>query len=444
MNWTKLILFYLPLAVACTQQETPISTTPQTSLAGDSSNVMLFEGGRLIVGDGNVIEDAAFLVENGRFTQVGNSGSINVPDGALQINISGKTIIPALIDGHGHLGYSDVGARTDVRASYSRENIIDHLHRHAFYGHSATMSMGIDPLSMAELRESTIDNAARFLWAGRGIGRPNAGPGATDRRDVPYGIDTVEEGIAAVRELAEAQVDLVKIWVDDRNGTVEKLTPDLYGPIIQEAHRLGLKVTAHIFYLEDAKDLLRAGVDGFAHGVRDVDVDDEFMELLANRPYTFLMPNLPNSGSTTIDDLPFFAQTLPAAGAETMRTEISESTTHTRFAVESRNLKRMYDAGVPLIIGTDGDGAGWDIHEEIADMVLAGVSPADALASATKNAAELYRLHDLGTISDGKSADFVILDSNPLEDIKNTRAISNVYIRGQEINRAELSANWTE
>ena len=444
MSWIKLILFSLPLAVACTPQEAPPSGTPQSQLTSESSDVILFEGGRLITGDGNVLEDAAFLIENGRFTQVGVSGTINVPVGAVQVNFSGKTIIPALIDGHGHLGYSDVGARTDVRASYSRENIIDHLQRHAYYGQSATMSMGIDPLSMAELRGSTIDNAARFLWAGRGMGRPNAGPGATDRRDVPYGIDTVEEGIAAVHELAETQVDLVKIWVDDRNGSVEKLTPDLYRPIIKEAHRLGLKVTAHIFYLEDAKDLLRAGIDGFAHGIRDVDVDDEFMELLANRPYTFLMPNLPNSGSTTIDDLPFFAQTLPAAGAETMRTEISESTTHARFAVEARNLKRMYDAGVTLIIGTDGDGAGWDIHEEIADMVLAGVSPTDALASATKNAAELYRLHDLGTISAGKSADFVILDSNPLEDIKNTREISNVYIRGEEVNRAELSANWTE
>ena len=444
MSWIKLILFSLPLAVACTPQEAPPSGTPQSQLTSESSDVILFEGGRLITGDGNVLEDAAFLIENGRFTQVGVSGTINVPVGAVQVNFSGKTIIPALIDGHGHLGYSDVGARTDVRASYSRENIIDHLHRHAYYGQSATMSMGIDPLSMAELRESTIDNAARFLWAGRGMGRPNAGPGATDRRDVPYGIDTVEEGIAAVHELAETQVDLVKIWVDDRNGSVEKLTPDLYRPIIKEAHRLGLKVTAHIFYLEDAKDLLRAGIDGFAHGIRDVDVDDEFMELLANRPYTFLMPNLPNSGSTTIDDLPFFAQTLPAAGAETMRTEISESTTHARFAVEARNLKRMYDAGVTLITGTDGDGAGWDIHEEIADMVLAGVSPTDALASATKNAAELYRLHELGTISAGKSADFVILDSNPLEDIKNTREISNVYIRGEEVNRAELSANWTE
>jgi predicted amidohydrolase YtcJ len=174
MSWIKLILFSLPLAVACTPQEAPPSGTPQSQLTSESSDVILFEGGRLITGDGNVLEDAAFLIENGRFTQVGVSGTINVPAGAVQVNFSGKTIIPALIDGHGHLGYSDVGARTDVRASYSRENIIDHLHRHAYYGQSATMSMGIDPLSMAELRESTIDNAARFLWAGRGMGRSRA------------------------------------------------------------------------------------------------------------------------------------------------------------------------------------------------------------------------------------------------------------------------------
>ena len=447
MSWIKLTLFCLPLAVACTPQEAPPSATPQPQLTSESSDATLFEGGRIIVGDGTILENASFLIENGYFVQVSTSGSINVPAGAARINLAGKTVMPTLIDAHCHLGYADIGARTDLRANYSRENIVEHLQRFAHYGLSAAMSMGIDPFSMAELRTEDIHGAARFRWAGRGIGRPNAGPGAMDRRDVVYGIDTVEEGITAVRELAANQVDLIKLWVDDRNGTVEKLTPELYGPMIKEAHRLGLKVTAHIFYLEDAKDLLRAGIDGFAHGVRDIDVDDEFMDLLALRPYTFLIPNLPNSGSRTVDDLPFFAQTLPIDAVNQMRAELTESATETpspSFQVQARNLMRMYEAGVPIILGTDGDGAGWEAHEEIADLVTAGMTPSDAIVSATKNSAELLKLHSLGTISNGKSADFVVLDANPLNNIKNTRLISNVYLRGEEIDRASLTADWTK
>jgi len=463
MRTIRLALCCLPWLAACAPQEAPAPTptpTPTPPVQPSEppaplSNAILFEGGRLIVGDGGVIENAAFLVENGRFVEVGLAGAVGAtvavgtvgePAGAARVDLTGKTVMPAIIDGHCHLGYADIRGMTDVRANYSRENIIDHLHRSAYYGLGAAMSMGIDPLDMVGLREEEITGAARFRWAGRGIGRPNAGPGATDRRDVVYGVDTPEEGRAAIQELAANQVDLVKLWVDDRNGTVPKLTPDLYGPIIDEAHRLGLRVTAHIFYLEDAKDLLRAGIDGFAHGIRDVDVDDEFMELLASRPYTFLIPNLPDSGDRTTDDLPFIAETLPTEAIDEMRTAIAEGIVEDPeeyFQVQARNLARMYEAGVPVILGTDGGGAGWDAHEEIADMVTAGLSPADALVAATSNAARLLRLHDLGSVTDGKSADFVVLDANPLDDIKNTRAISNVYIRGMEIDRAALAADWT-
>ena len=426
-------------------QEAPPPAQPAQPPA-PVSGAVLFEGGRLIVGDGTTVENAAFVVEDGRFTQVGVAGAVEAPPGAARVDLTGQTVMPAIIDAHCHLGYLDVNTMDDARAHYSRDNVVEHLHRFAYYGQSAAMSMGIDPYSTAELRREDIEGAARFRWAGRGIGRPNAGPGATDRRDVVYGVDTVEQGIAAVQELAASQVDMVKIWVDDRGGTVEKLTPDLYGPIIDEAHRLGLKVAAHIFYLEDAKALLRAGVDGFAHGVRDVDVDDEFMALLAARPYTFLMPNLPDSGTRTVADLPFYAQTVPEAGVERIRAAIEASASQMPsefFQVQARNLVRMYEAGVPLILATDGDGAGWDAHEEIADMVTAGVSPADAIVAATSNAARLLRLYDLGTIAVGMSADFLVLDANPLDDIRNTRAISSVYLGGEALDRAALAEGFT-
>lgn len=446
MRAIRLMLFCLPWLAACAPQETPLTEQPNESL-GSGSDVTLFEGARLIIGDGSALENAAFIVENGQFTQVGLANTVEAPPSAARVDLTGKTVMPALIDAHVHVGYADIRGMTDSPANYSRENIIEHLRRMAYYGIGATLSMGIDPGDMSlQLREEEIAGAARLRSAGPGMARPNAGPGAADRRDVPYGVDTEEEGIAAVRELAAKKVDMVKIWVDDRNGTVPKLTPELYGPIIDEAHRLGLRVAAHIFYLEDAKDLLRAGIDGFAHGIRDVDVDDEFMELLATRPYIFLMPNLPDSGARIMADLPFIAETMPTEAVDELRTAIAEfvEDPEERFEVQARNLSRMYEAGVTVVFGTDGVGAGWEAHEEIADMVISGMSPADAIAAATSNAATLLRLHDLGTITNGKSADFIVLNANPLDDIKNTRSIANVYIRGEELDRMRLAASWTE
>ena len=447
MRVIRLILFCLPWLAACAPQETPLTERSNESL-DPGSNVTLFEGARLIIGDGSALENAAFIVENGQFTQVGLANTVEVPPSAARVDLTGKTVMPTLIDAHVHVGYADIRGMTDAPANYSRENIIEHLRRMAYYGIGATLSMGIDPGDMPlQLREEEIAGAARFRSAGPGMARPNAGPGAADRRDVPYGVDTEEEGKAAVRELAAKKVDMVKIWVDDRNGTVPKLTPELYGPIIDEAHRLGLRVAAHIFYLEDAKDLLRAGIDGFAHGIRDIDVDDEFMELLAKRPYTFLIPNLPDSGARIMADLPFIAETMPTEAVDELRTAIAEQAAEDpeeNFDVQARNLSRMYEAGVTVVFGTDGGGAGWDAHEEIADMVTSGMSPADAIVAATSNAARLLRLHDLGTITDGKSADFIVLNANPLDDIKNTRSIANVYIKGEEVDRMRLAASWTE
>ena len=145
-------------------------------------------------------------------------------------------------------------------------------------------------------------------------------------------------------------------------------------------------------------------------------------------------------------DLPFIAETMPTEAVDELRTAIAEfvEDPEERFEVQARNLSRMYEAGVTVVFGTDGVGAGWEAHEEIADMVISGMSPADAIVAATSNAATLLRLHDLGTITNGKSADFIVLNANPLDDIKNTRSIANVYIRGEELDRMRLAASWTE
>ena len=418
------------------------------SPGGGSSSAVLYEGALLIVGDRTApIANSAFLVEDGRFTAVGSAGTVDAPAGAARVDLSGKTVMPAIVDGHVHLGYADVAAMTDTPANYSRDNIIEHLERLAYHGVGAALSMGLDREEASGLRQETIPDAALFRMAGAGIAMPNAGPGAADRRDVPYGVTTAAEARAAVQELAAAGVDIVKVWVDDRNGTVEKLTPPLYRAAIDEAHAQGLRVAAHIYYLEDATQLLRAGIDGFAHGVRDLPVDREFLGLLAERPDVFLMPNLPDSGYLTERDLDFRAETLPESAVERMRDQLAARTgpiPGRSYRLQSNNLLRMQATGIPIVLGTDGDGAGWDAHEEMADMVAAGMTPAEVIVAATSAAAAVVGLDGSGSVAEGYSADFIVLDANPLQNIYNTRRIDSVYLRGSEVDRAALPARWAE
>ena len=250
--------------------------------AGTTSGALLVEGARLITGRGGApIESSAFLVENGKFTRIGRKGEIQRPTGATRVDLTGKTVMPALIDIHNHLGWTNQKTNQATKTSYTRGLVIDHLQRYAYYGVAATLSMGLDRWDMNpelpyQLRNEIIPNAARFLTVGRGIAAtPMAGPVADYRLGVPYGAQTEAEGRALVHELQAKKVEMIKIWVDDRQKTVPKLQVNVYKAIIDEAHRSGLRVVAHIFNLEDGKQLLKSGVDGFAHGVRDQDVDEE-------------------------------------------------------------------------------------------------------------------------------------------------------------------------
>jgi len=420
--------------------------------AGDpvepGSAAVLFEGARLVAGDGRPpIEDAAFLVEGAQFTQVGARGAVTVPDGTRVIDLAGKTVVPALIDAHSHLGYTNARTANTAAAEYTRENLIDHLRRYAYYGIAATLSMGLDRDELPyELRADPVQGAALFLTTGRGIAMPNAGPNAAYWRDAAYGVRSEDEARAAVRELAGRQVDMVKIWVDDRNQTVTPLPPELYRPIIEEAHTLGLRVVAHVFYLDDAKALLRAGVDGFAHGIRDLEVDDEILDLFAERPETFVIPNLPDTPPATAD-LPWLEETLLPARIEDLREGVSATPPRPRlFQPQARNLARLAAAGMRIGFGTDaGVGApyGWSAHAELADMVAAGMTPAAAIVAATRTSAEILGLDRHGAIAPGMTADFIVLDANPLDDITNTRRIDQVYLRGDRVDREALSAAWT-
>jgi imidazolonepropionase-like amidohydrolase len=273
------------------------------------------------------------------------------------------------------------------------------------------------------------------------------GPGAEYRKDAAFGVTTEAEARKAVQELAAKRVDIVKFWVDDRNGTVQKLPPNVYRALIDEAHKNNLRAVAHIYYLADAKELLRAGVDGFAHGIRDKDIDDEFMDMLRERK-VFFIPNLPER-PVTLADLPLIAESLPPAQVQQLRTQISAVNANANaelFNIQARNLKKISDARVAQIgFGTDsGISIGWTAHVEMADMVAAGMSPDQVITAATRTSADILKQPNLGMVAAGRSADFIVLDANPLDNILNTRKISRVYIRGKEIDRKALKAEFTK
>jgi imidazolonepropionase-like amidohydrolase len=434
------------------------------AVTAHAQQAVVYEGARLIIGDGSAaIENGAFVVENGHITAIGPR--LQPPAGAKHVNLAGKTVMPAMINVHVHIGYE--GYSSWGAQNYTPSNVLDHLQREAFYGTAVTQSVGSSPLeeSLQFQRDQQAHRyppASLFLFM-PGYAPPNGGPDevlreATSALHVINEISTATEARASIQKMAGKGIKAVKIWVDDRRGTYPKMTPDVYNAIIDEAHKHGMIVHAHATTLPDQKAVVRAGADVLVHLVQNERLDDEYLALLKEKkPWWATVITLGDPTAVCEHD-PFFEQALPGAVVAKIRatTERRPLTANcgppnpnaaAREAILAYNFPRMIEAGARIVLGTDtgvnpGHTFGSGEHVELARWVQLGLSPSQAITAATKRPAELLGLKDMGTLEVGKRASFIVLDANPLENILNSRRISSVYLDGSRFNREAMLARW--
>ncbi len=415
-----------------------------------------YDHARLITGDGRApIADGAFVVQGGRIAAIGPSGSVTAPQGARRVDLTGRTVMPTLVNVHVHIGYE--GYTSWSASNYTALNVLDHLQREAYYGVGVTQSVGSSPTdaSLQFVRDQAAGKfppASRFMFM-PGLAPPGGGPDAilikgTKELGAVYELTTAAEATATVRGFKEQGIRHVKIWVDDRRGTYPKMTPEVYNAVIAEAHRQGITVHAHAIAMADQKIVVRAGADVLVHTVGAEPIDEELKALVKEkRPYWTTVIGLGDK-SEACDHDGFVDATYPASTLE----EIHEKDCGPRGpnAVNREralavNVRAMVDAGARLVLGTDAGidarhAFGWADHHEMSRWVELGLTPAEAIVAATSRPAELLGLTDTGTLATGKRADFIVLAANPLENIRNTRTIESVYLGGAALDRAALAA----
>lgn len=439
------------LACLCATSMTgPALAQVQDEASGETSEVIVADAARLFDGR-KVIEKPRLIIRDGRIASVGTQDTLSAPAGARTVNLEGRTLIPGLIAAHSHVGM--VNGMDGGGHNYTRETVAKDLAQFQRFGVVAVNALGMNGALFHELRrESAPARQADLYGAGGGIGAADgAPPAAMKPPEAVRRAGNAQDARAAVDEMADAGVDLIKIWVDDLNGKAAKMKPDVYSAAIAQAHTRGLKAAAHIHDLADAKAVVRAGADIIGHGVRDVPVDQEFIQLMRERGVWYVATVNINEAEYVyaehpewLDD-PFFRMALnPELEAHLRdpewRAEALAKATGSRHAVETNiaNLRRLHEAGVRIGFGTDSGASplripGFAEHLELGHMVAAGLTSVEALAAATSSSAEMLALKGRGCLWTGCRADFVVLQGNPIKDIAATRTIEAVWRDGSPI-----------
>lgn len=414
---------------------------PSTSAGAQPQDgrAIALTGARVIDGTGQVFESGTVVIADGRIVSAGSSAPI--PAGATRVDMAGKTIMPGLINAHGHL---NVDANTKLPV---RQHLLQRLQLYAQYGVTTVVSLGSTDADEAEdlrirneQREGRPDRARLYTAGAFAIGK------------------TPEDARRAVDRLAGEHVDIVKYKI---NGLPDDMTPDIYGALVDEAKKRGLRTAVHIFYLKDAKEAVEKGTDILAHSVRDQDVDADLIAAMKRRGVAYI-PTLTRDLSVFVYENepdffrdPFFLRGLNAyrtevdllkapAHQEKLRNDPQVQSEKQALRQAMRNLKIVYDAGIPVAMGTDTGSAndlgrwqGYFEHVELELMVQAGLTPMQALKAATGDAAAIMHLDRVGVLRPGNWADLLILSANPLDDIRNTRKIDAVWIAGRKLSIPE-------
>ena len=420
------------------------------------AETVVLDGFTLIDGTGRpAVANAAMIIADGRIQWAGPQSQLKAPSDAQVTHLTGKFVMPGIINLHGHLG-NTVDLAQDPK-NYTRENVEKQLRLYASYGVTTVVSMGTDSDLVYQLRaeqRAGRPRMTRIFTAGHGFtgagGYPTAVPGM---KGLPFEVASKADVDKDVEWLAGKNVDLVKIWVDDHLGREKKIPLDLAKAIIADAHQHHMKVAAHVFYLDDAKALIDAGLDGLAHSVRDKPVDDALIAAMKKHGAFQEAATLTREESMFIfgkpgallED-PFFTRGVSPSVLDTLKSaayqqKIAADPDYAKYPgfleTAMSNLKKLSDSGVKIGFGTDsGPPArfpGYFEHWELQLMVESGLTPAQAITDATRNAAEFLQAKNLGTLERGKWADLLVLGKNPLDDIRNTRTIEIVMIAGNKI-----------
>lgn len=428
---------------------------------GFAQKAIVLQNANIIDGTGAAAHKGDILIQGDLIARVGTH--IKAKD-ATYINLGGKTVMPSLISDHVHIG--NVQGTQSGAQFYTRAHILEQLEKYERYGINNIMVMGTDRpfLFTSGMRDSSANGTlpgARIHTAVIGFGTPAGAPPLGMAMDQVFRPASPEQVSAEMDSIMPYKPELVKLWVDDFNGMYKtKMQPAVYEKIIDEAHKRGWRAAAHVYYLSDARKLVAAGIDVIAHSILDSIIDDQLIQEMKAKQVVYI-PTLSLDEFAYIYSQkpewvgnPFFQRSLEPGVYELITSPAYQDKVKNdpafkikmqAFETALKNLKKVHDAGILVALGTDSGAMflraqGFSEHLELQLMTEAGLTPMQAIVAATERAAKAIRIDkSYGTIQQGKVADLLILNADPLQNIKNTRDIYQVWKAGVKVSEGPLA-----